>query len=392
MAARRSYGSGRIAVRTDKQGVETFYGVWRSNGRQLKRRLGVKRTASGEGLAKRDAEKMLRRLMDEVVPTAAAGDRLTLSQVGQRYRAYLETQGRKRATLIAVESTFRVWLDPQLGDRAIDAITPEDVEDLMRAMTAAGVGAKSVRNYLGTLSATFRFAQHPRREWAIKNPVEAIDLPPVEARTEIQYLKVTEVEALASAAVDGEHQALDRALYLTGAMTGLRQGELIALRWSDVDWSAQRIRVRRSHVLGQFDTPKSRRSVRSVPMSMRLAGELDAWQQATAWGGDDELVFAEPSSGEVLRRGALMRRYRRALKAAQLDPARRFHDLRHTFGTTMAAGRVPMRTLQEWMGHRNLATTEIYADYAPNANEVAMVDQAFADSPESHSWSHLERA
>ena len=57
---------------------------------------------------------------------------------------------------------------------------------------------------------------------------------------------------------------------------------------------------------------------------------------------------------------------RKALKAAKLDESHRFHDLRHTFGTRMAAAGVPMRTLQEWMGHRDLATTQLYADYAPS--------------------------
>jgi integrase len=93
--------------------------------------------------------------------------------------------------------------------------------------------------------------------------------------------------------VAGEYQALDRALYVTAAMTGLRQGELIALRWQDIDWAARRIRVRRSHVLGEFDTPKSRRSVRSVPMSRRVAHELDEWKATTGWAGSHDLVFAE---------------------------------------------------------------------------------------------------
>jgi integrase len=75
-----------------------------------------------------------------------------------------------------------------------------------------------------------------------------------------------------------------------------------------------------------------------------------------------------------------MRRYRRALKAAKLEATHRFHDLRHTFGTAMAAAGVPMRSLQEWMGHRDLQTTLIYADYVPNAGEVAMVDEAFASA------------
>jgi integrase len=55
----------------------------------------------------------------------------------------------------------------------------------------------------------------------------------------------------------------------------------------------------------------------------------------------------------------------------------RFHDLRHTFGTRMAATRVPMRTLQEWMGHRDIKTTQIYADYAPSAHERELADRAF---------------
>ncbi len=143
------------------------------------------------------------------------------------------------------------------------------------------------------------------------------------------------------------------------------------------DREAPRVCVRRSHVLGEFDTPKSRRSERSVPLSRRVASELDGWRLVTRWGRPNDLVFAEPASGEVLRRGALMRRYGRALKAAGVEPGHRFHDLRHTFGTAMAAAGAPMRTLQEWMGHRDLATTQRYADYAPNEREVEMVDPAF---------------
>lgn len=55
-----------------------------------------------------------------------------------------------------------------------------------------------------------------------------------------------------------------------------------------------------------------------------------------------------------------------------------FHDLRHTFGTRMAAVGVPMRTLQEWMGHRDIATTQRYADYAPGTHEAELVAAAFA--------------
>ena len=55
----------------------------------------------------------------------------------------------------------------------------------------------------------------------------------------------------------------------------------------------------------------------------------------------------------------------------------RFHDLRHTFGTRMAAAGVPLRTLQEWMGHRDFTTTLVYADYQPSSQEAELVERAF---------------
>jgi integrase len=199
------------------------------------RRLGAKRArGSREGLTAAQAEAELRRLIREVTPSAASPDRLDVVEVGRRYRAHLAALGRKRSTLTAVEMALRVWIEPHLGGRAFASVRPEEVEDMMRAMTADGVGAKSIRNYIGTLSAMYRYAMHPRRRWATTNPCEAIDLPALAASTEVRYLTMPQVEALACAAVPGEHQQLDRALYLTATMTGLRQGELIALRWQDI--------------------------------------------------------------------------------------------------------------------------------------------------------------
>ena len=162
------------------------------------------------------------------------------------------------------------------------------------------------------------------------------------------------------------------------SMTGLRQGELLALRWRDVDWAAARIRVRQNWVLGEFGTPKSKRSTRSVPMADEVGGELERLFQRSRWQGDDDVVFAHPATGEPVYKPGILRRMRKALKAARLDESHRFHDLRHTFGTRMAAAGVPMRTLQEWMGHRDLATTQRYADYAPSTREAEMVAAAFA--------------
>jgi integrase len=135
---------------------------------------------------------------------------------------------------------------------------------------------------------------------------------------------------VAAGAIAGPFQAIDRALYLTAAMTGLRQGELVALRWRDVDWTAARIRVRQNHVLGEFGTPKSRRSTRSVPMADPVAAELERLYQRSSWQDDDDLVFADPTvtnppvNGAPLGKAAILKRFRKALKAARLDSSHVF--------------------------------------------------------------------
>jgi len=164
-------------------------------------------------------------------------------------------------------------------------------------------------------------------------------------------------------------------------MAGMRQGELLALRWRDVDWEAKRIRVRRNYTRGYWSTPKSRSGERAVPLSGRVEGELRAHLRRSRFCGEDDLVFANPLSGDVLPHGPLLRRLKKALKAAGVRTIR-FHDLRHTFGTRIAAAGVPMRVLQEWMGHRDYRTTLIYADYELGDEESGLVDAAFsAGSP-----------
>jgi integrase len=386
--ARRPYGAGSLYARG-----EVWYAHWRADGgRQVKRRVGPMRVeGSRDGLTRRQAEAELRRLIAETGPAQMIrGDALTIGELGRRYLANLERQSRKKATTTAVESILRVWLEPFFADRDLRRIAAQDVHDLMTMMEkgerpgprAAGdrrygrpVGAKSVRNYIGCLSALLGFAE--RKGWLHVNVARHVELPSKPESVEIRFLEPREVRALADAAIAGPYREIDRVLYLTAAMTGLRQGELVALRWRDVDWTAGRVRVRQNYVLGEFGTPKSRRSTRSVPMADEVAGELDRLSRTVGETTGDDLVFADPHTGGPLDKAAILRRYRRALKAAQLEQSHRFHDLRHTFGTRMAAAGVPMRTLQEWMGHRDIETTQRYADYAPSAHEAAFVAAAF---------------
>lgn len=174
-------------------------------------------------------------------------------------------------------------------------------------------------------------------------------------------------------------------LILTAAMSGLPQSELLGLRWRDVDWTARRLRVRNTYVRGEhFGDGKSDLSTsRSVPLARRLAGELDRWSQRTGYGGDDELVFAHPETGNPLDRSKVTRRFKQACSAAGV-PAIRFHDLCHTFGTRLVASGTSLRTVQEWLGHADAKTTQLYTHYMPNTHEVEQVDAAFDADQATH--------
>jgi len=377
---RRPRGTGSLLVHRDRLGNEIWYGKWRAGDEQVKRRIGLKRDATtGEGLSRTDAEAQLRGLMGTVRLRGNGGGRVSVAQAGQLLIERLETKGRRRTTLETYESHIRVHLVPFFGKQRLDRIGRREIEAFIRHMGRSGRSVKTTLNAAGVLHSIFELAR--REGWVVANPCTLVDkpqAPPTDA--DIRFLEPEEIEALLRAVPETDLGRVERPMYLAAAMTGMRQGELLALRWRDVDWSARRVRVRRSYVRGEFGPPKSKRSSRSVPLADRLAGELDLLHQETLWRGDDDLVFAHPHTGKPIDRSKLLKRFKAALATGGVREVR-FHDLRHTFGTRMAAQGVPMRTLQEMLGHRDFKTTLIYADYTPNAHEAEWVEAAFALPP-----------
>lgn len=188
-----------------------------------------------------------------------------------------------------------------------------------------------------------------RKKWLAGTPMTAVDLPALASGDEVddplRFLLPNEVHALADAALPGLYHAIDRALYLTAAFTGLRQGELRGLLWQHADFDASRVRAFENLVRGTRTSPKSRRG-RSVPMARTVAQALLVVRADSNWIRQHDSVFADPVTGRPIARTPMMRRYREALTAAGLDPAFRFHDLRHTFGTSMARAGEPVTTIQ----------------------------------------------
>jgi Phage integrase family len=233
--ARRSYGTGSIYVKAG-----SWYGRWWVGDRRVKRKLGpVRQPGSRDGLTKAQAERELRRRMESEPLSAPTGGRLTLTEAGERLILidYLEALGRKPTTIGVYKSLLRTHLATHFRDRPLDRVRPEDVEGLIARMRRGGAGAKTVGNALTLLGQIFDHGI--RKGWCATNPVKRVDRPRVEQSQEIRFLDPAEVEALLRATTS----PTDRALFLTAAMTGLRQGELLGLQWRSVDWAAGKIRI-----------------------------------------------------------------------------------------------------------------------------------------------------
>ena len=115
-------------------------------------------------------------------PAKPVSRHLTVQAAGAKYMAHLKRAGRKRSTISAVENALRVHLVPFFAERALDTIRPEDVSDLAVLLEGQGLRPKSVRNYIGTLSALFNYARGPQRRWATENPCDGVELPGVPER------------------------------------------------------------------------------------------------------------------------------------------------------------------------------------------------------------------
>jgi integrase len=384
---RRPRGTGRIF---QKHG--SWYGQWRG----LTRKLGpVRAPGSREGLTRAMAEARLRERMSEMsrAPLRVT-ERITVGDAGRQRIKELARKGRKVDTTLAnYESEIRVHFEPYFGETAIAELDADDVEAFLDACFSAGLAAKTVRNLYTHLSGIFEFAR--RKRWTHTNPCREVEKPASDdAKEEIRFLDQTELDALLadrgpcrhsaatlergararalraqgttwkevgaalgvsaatatylsratpSAVLDDELVRLERLLYLTAAMSGLRQGELLGLRWRDIDWTAQKIRVVYPHVRRKnsprYDelfpaqerrrrSPKSAHSSRAVPMADRVGGELDRHYKASAFQTDEDLVFAHPLTGAPLDRHEVSRRFKAALKRAGVRQVR-FHDLRH---------------------------------------------------------------
>lgn len=366
----------------------SWYGTWWVGKRQRKRKVGpMRNAATQDGLTRVQAEARFRKMMDETRSRPVVRERLTLVEAGARYVNHVENvRERKPSTVQDYRGYLAGHLKMYFEERVLTSVTDCDIEDYVATKKNEGYAPKTISNHIVFLNGIFNFAV--KHNWIDSNVVQSVDRPSAsDGDPDIRFLDNDSVEALMRATPDDELGAMEVVLYLAATTTGLRQGELIALRWKDIDWMTNKVRVRRNMVRGILGTPKSRHSVRQVPLTERLGGELERLSQRSAYKDDDDCVFCHPETGAPYEPSKMRKRFKEAIENAGIREAVRFHDLRHTFGTRMASVGVPMRSLQALMGHKSIQTTEIYADYAPSPHEQEWAEAAFNPKPKTGSGS-----
>ena len=259
-------------------------------------------------------------------------------------------------------------LRPHFGAFRLAAIEPAHVDAYVTVKTKT-LSPKTVTNHLALLGVMLKVAK--RWRFVTSNVVEDVDRPRVES-PEMNVLTEVEVARLLTAYREleldppedtlAEWWALVRRIVTLALTTALRRGELLALRWRDVELLEGLLTVREAFVRGEFQAPKSKASRRTIELGPRALQVLQEQWAATAYKGDDELIFGHPEKGTPLDPSKLSRDYMRpALMRAKITkPFRVWHDMRHTALTHEAAAGNPAIYVQLKAGHSSSAITERY--------------------------------
>jgi integrase len=373
--------SGHV-FRVDRTRGSSWYAKYRlPNGRQVQRRLGPAWTERGRPPAgyftKRTAENWLRDTLDAArrgtLPGAVATG-ATFADAAAEWLRYVEAdRDCKPSTLRDYRSVVESKLLPEFEKIRLEDISPQMIERWRANMGADSPKPLTNRTRNKAVTILGGIMERARKVYGLpSNPVRDVEkLRERYDATNFNFYSPEEVHALVRAAASEQ----DAAIFLTAAFTGLRRGELVALRWRDVDFERSSIRVAGSYANGALTTPKSGHG-RVVPMVPEVASALARLSQREEGTGDDDLVFPGEFS-TYLDASALRRRFVAAQERAGLRQIR-FHDLRHTFGTLAVSGADSIVELQNWLGHAEVRTTMRYTHYREQVDAAARLAEAFA--------------
>jgi integrase len=295
---------------------------------------------------------------------------------------------RRYATWLHYDWLVRRYINPTLGSIKLKDLRADHIQGLMNMLLKSGTGIYTIRKIRDVLHCALH--QAFKQDVIIRNPVSLVDPPPKPHR-EMDILTESQVSQFL---VSIKGHRLEALFHLT-ITTGLRESEVLALKWSDLDWVRQSIKVERQlerpHDGGvHFSAPKTAFGKRSIKLGSKTVEELrnhyERQQSERIAAGETwkeyDLIF--PSRvGTPIHQHNLLDDFKLLLKQAGLPPFR-FHDLRHTSASLMLNHNVPVIIVSRRLGHaRASITSDVYGHLMPNMQDEAaeMIDELVTSVP-----------
>jgi integrase len=306
------------------------------------------------------------------------GAQLTLSQYMESWLSGKEL-ARRPSTVRNYRRYMTLYILPFLGKMKVQSIVPGHIRQLYVRMQKEGKGARTIQLVHVTLHCAF--AQAVKEGLVGYNPMDAVDRPKVETK---QFQIFTEEQARKFIMTARGHPY--EALYYLALTTGMRKGEILGLKWSDVDWEKSMLRVERqlqpvSFNGGALAPTKTKSGRRQIKLGKGLLAMLELHRQrqetqkllaGNRW-KENGMIFTT-SIGTFIDQTKVSREFKRILREADL-PDIRFHDLRHTSLSFLLDRGTPVNTVQNRAGHSKASiTTDIYGHSMAHSQDEAAED------------------
>jgi integrase len=264
-----------------------------------------------------------------------------------------EDSSKTYATCRTYQGYFRKWILPRWGQYKLKDVRSVAVEEWLRSLKLSNGSKAKMRNIMHAV-----FNHAIRWEWHERNPITHVRQSAKRSKVPI-VLDVEEIAALLQLLKEPARTAV-----FLDVMTGLRVGELLALKWNDIDFAKSQISVTRSIVMQHIGDCKTEASRKPVPLDSRLAVALSRWQAISPYPQPDDWVFASPHSNGRFPYwpGAFYRAH--ILPGAKILSIEGigWHTFRRTYATLLKANGEDVKTVQELLRHANsLVTMNLYA-------------------------------
>ncbi len=302
-------------------------------------------------------------------------ERQTVSQYMSNWLKTVRSSLKER-TWDRYEQYVRLHIVPTLGKTSLDKLSPQQLQRLYAERLENGSSAATVHHLHATIHKALK--QAVRWNLVARNVAELVD-PPRITPHEMMTLSPDQARALLAAA---EGDRLE-ALYVLAVTTGMRQGELLGLRWRDVDLEVGSVQIRGSMQatksglkIAETKTAGSRRQVllstqpKDALRRHRRRQNEERLRVGEAW-EDTDLVFANQVGKPIPAGNLTTRSFQPLLKKAGL-PRIRFHDLRHTSATLLLGEGIHPKIVSEMLGHSKISTTlDLYSHVTPTMQQQA---------------------